>query len=122
MLDVKIILNSHMEEVLAFKCCGLPDQNLEMHVYNIGDHPVTVSGIFTLENEKESLTCNHLFPPWEQEIQPGDAVAFYCSMDERDWNKYSTLAISDKEGNVYRFSTKQITDYSLPKSSPGGEP
>jgi len=111
MLDVKIIMNSYMEEVLAFKCCGLPDQNLELHVYNKGDYPATVSGSFNLENENETLTCNHLFPPWDQQIQPGDGVAFYCSMDERDWNKYSTLAISDKEGNVYRFSTKHITDY-----------
>ncbi len=110
MLDVKIILNSNMEEVLAFKCCGVPDQNMEMHIYNRGDHPVTVSGTFDLENEMEPLTCNHLFPPWEQRIQPGLAVAFYCSMDEPVWNRYSTLAFSDKEGNVYRFSTKQITD------------
>ena len=95
MLDVKIILNSAMEEVLGFKCCGLPDQNLEMHVRNLGDHPVTVSGSFRLENEKETFACNHLFPPWEQRIPPGDAVAFYCSMDEPIWNRYSTLAINE---------------------------
>ncbi len=76
MLDVKIIMNSCMEEVLAFKCCGLPDQNLEMRIYNVGDHPVTVSGSFNLENETEILTCNHLFPPWDQRIHPGDGVGF----------------------------------------------
>ena len=122
MLDVKIILNSYMEDVLAFKCCGLPDQNLEMHIYNNDDHLVTVSGTFILENEKGRLTCNHLFPPWEQRIQPGDAVAFYCYMDESVWNRYTTLAISDRDGNVYRFPTKQITDHSFPKSSPAGKP
>jgi hypothetical protein len=110
MLDVKIIMNSAMEEVLGFKCCGLPDQNLEMHIRNIGDHPVTVSGSFDLENEKETLTCSHLFPPWEQTIPPKEAVAFYCSMDESVWNRYQTLTVSDKEGNVYRFSTNKITD------------
>ncbi len=104
-------MNSAMEEVLGFKCCNLPDQNLEMHVRNIGDHPVTVSGSFILENEKESLDCNHLFPPWEQTIPPGRATAFYCSMDEAVWNRYQMLTISDKEGNPYRFSIKKITDF-----------
>ncbi len=110
MLDVKIIMNSAMEEVLGFKCCGLPNQNLEMHIRNIGDHPVTVSGSFDLENEKETLSCNHLFPPWEQTIPPKEAVAFYCSMDESVWDRYQTLTISDTEGHVYRYSTDKITD------------
>lgn len=114
MLDVKIIINSNIEEVLGFKCCGLPDQNLEMHIRNIGDHPVKVSGNFVLENEKETLTCSHLFPPWDQTIVPGCATAFYCSMDELVWNRFSTLIFSDKQGNAYRFSTINITDYFFP--------
>jgi len=109
MLDVKVIMNSCMEEVLGFKCCGLPDQNLEMHIRNLGEQPVTVSGRFILENETETLTCNHLFPPWEQTINPGQATAFYCSMDESVWNRYQTLTISDKEGNMYRFSREKVT-------------
>jgi len=109
MLDVKVIMNSCMEEVLGFKCCGLPDQNLEMHIRNAGDNPVTVCGTFNLENETETLTCGHLFPPWEQTLQPGAATAFYCSMDESVWNRYQILTISDKEGNAYRFSIKEIT-------------
>lgn len=116
MLDVKVILNSNMEEVLSFKCCGLHDQNLEIHIRNTGDDPVTVSGSFTLENERESLICDYLFPPWEQRVFPGDATAFYCSMEESVWNRYQTLTISDKAGNTYRFSTKTITDYSFPNS------
>ena len=109
MLDVKVIMNSCMEELLGFKCCGLPDQNLEVHIRNNGDQPVTVSGRFSLENEKETFDCNHLFPPWEQTISPGDATAFYCSMDESVWNRYQTLTLSDKEGRAYRFSIKKIT-------------
>ena len=109
MLDVKVIMNSCMEEVLGFKCCGLPDQNLEMHIRNTGEYPVTISGAFRLENETETLICSHLFPPWEQTILPGAATAFYCSMDESVWNRYQTLIMSDKEGNAYRFSRKKIT-------------
>ncbi len=114
MLEVKIIMNSVMEEILAFKCCSIPNQNLEMHVNNVGDHPVTVPGRFILENDKDSMDCSHLFPPWDQKILPGDGVAFYCSMDESVWDQYSTLTIFDKESNAYRFSMEEITSYSLP--------
>lgn len=107
-------MNSVMEEILAFKCCSIPNQNLEIHVNNVGDHPVTVPGRFVLENENDSMDCSHLFPSWDQKILPGNGVAFYCSMDESDLDKYSTLTIFDREGNIYKFSTKEITSYSLP--------
>lgn len=114
MLEVKIIMNSVMEEVLAFRCCNIPDQNMEMHVNNVGDQPVIVPGRIVLENEKDSMDCSHLFPPWDQKILPGEGVAFYCSMDESDLEKYSALTVFDTEGNTYKFSTKEITDYSVP--------
>jgi len=98
-----------MEEVLAFKCCNIPNQNLEMHVRNIGDRPVTVTPRFILENEKGALECSHLFPPWEQMLNPGQAVAYYCSMDPLLWEQYEMLTIRDKEGNAYRFPVKEIT-------------
>ncbi|MCP4613923.1 MAG: hypothetical protein GY845_34990 [Planctomycetes bacterium] len=100
-----------MEEILAFKCCNLPDQNLEIHVNNIGENPVTVPGRFNLENENDILECSHLFPPWGQTIQPGTGAAFYCAMDESEWEQYQTLTIFDSEGCAYRFSTKEITEY-----------
>lgn len=114
MLEVKIIMNSVMEEILAFKCCNLPDQNLEMHVNNNGDHPVIVPSRFTLENETDTLECSHLFPPWGQTIQPGTGAAFYCSMDESEWEQYSKLTIFDEDGNTYKFSTKEITQCQIP--------
>ncbi len=114
MLKVKIIMNSVMEEILAFRCCNIPNQNLEMHVDNTGDQPVTVPGRFTLENENGILECSHLFPPWGQTIEPGTGAAFYCSMDESEWERYQTLTIFDGEGNTYRFSTKEVTGYLYP--------
>jgi len=111
MLSVKIIMNSCMEEVLSFKCSNLHDQNLEMHVLNKGDRPVAVHGHIVLENEEDILECNHLFPPWEQTVRPGQGAAFYCSMDPLVWEQYETLTIVDKEGNPYRFSIKEITEY-----------
>lgn len=114
MLEVKIIMNSVMEEILAFKCCNLPDQNLEMHVNNAGDQPVTVPGRFVLENEKGRMDCSHLFPPWPQKIEPGDGAAFYCSLDESVWRQYSRLTIFDIDGNAYSFYTGEVTDYGVP--------
>ena len=114
MLKVKVIMNSVIEEVLSFKCCGLHNQNLEMHVDNFGDRPVTVPGRFNLENDDGILECGHLFPPWGQTIHHGTGVAFYCSMDESEWEKYEVLTIFDAEGNTYRFFIKEITGYISP--------
>ena len=113
MLNVKVIMNSFMEEVLSFKCSSLHDQNLEMHVLNRGDHPVTVPGYFRLENENASLECRHLYPPWEQTIKPGEGAAFYCSLDPLVWGQYRYLTIVDSEGNSYKFSIKEITEYQM---------
>lgn len=110
MLDVRIIMNSVMEEILAFKCCNIPNQNFEMHVDNRGDHPVTVPGKLLLENETGAADWYYLFPPWTQTIQPGEGAAFYCTMDERMWRRYRALTIFDGEGNAYRFDAQQVTE------------
>lgn len=110
-LTVRVIMNSCMEEVLAFKCCSLPNQNLEMHVRNTGDRAVTVSPRLVLENASGSWECGHLFPPWEQHLTPGEAVAYYCSMPPLLWEQYETVSVFDKEGNAYRFPLKEITEY-----------
>ena len=115
MLKVKVIMNSVMEEILSFRCCNIPNQNLEMHVDNIGDLPLTVPGRFNLGNEKGTLECSHLFPPWGQTIQPGTGVAFYCSMDESEWEQYETLTVFDNEEKSYRFLVKDITEYGIPQ-------
>ncbi len=106
MLDVKIFMNSSVEEVLAFKCCNLPDQNLEIHVINKGNTSTSIQHYFILENEKETFRCDNLYPPWKQTIEPGSAVAYYCSFDPLLWDKYRFLTIFDCDGNPYRFSTK----------------
>ncbi len=111
MLTIKVIMNSCMEEVLAFKCCNIPNQNLEMHVRNVGDRPVTVLSRFSLENDRAVWDYGLLFPPWEQTLAPGEAVAYYCSMDPLLWEQYAVISLFDKEGRVYRFPTREITEY-----------
>lgn len=108
MIDVTIIQNSNMEDVLAFKCCSLHDQNLEIHVRNIGERPVVIPGYVDLENDNETIRCNHLYPPWERSLSPGEVAAFYCQMDSEMWNQYQTLVIFDTDGNAYRFPMSKM--------------
>jgi len=103
MIDVRIIQDSSMEDVLAFKCCNLLDQNIEIHIRNIGDRPVTIPGYIELENENEKMRCNHLYPPWNRSLSPGEVAAFYCQMDNEIWRRFQTLVILDLNGNAYRF-------------------
>ncbi len=54
MLEIRPIMNSAMEEILAFKtCCGLKmfDQNLEILIRNTGNDPVTIPSCFRLEGD-----------------------------------------------------------------------
>lgn len=112
MLALRVIMNSPMEEILAFKCCSIPNQNLEMHVRNRGDRSITITPRFVLENERNCWECAHLFPPWEQTLAPGEAAAYYCSMPPPLWEQFTAISIFDREGNAYRFRTKEITEYS----------
>ena len=52
MLEIRLIMNSAVEDILSFKtCCGLKmfDQNLEIHLINRGPSPVVVPSCFDLE-------------------------------------------------------------------------
>jgi len=104
LLKIHYIMNSAMEDILAFKtCCGLKmfDQNLEIHLTNQGKSPVIVPGYFDLETNEGIKRIETLTPPGEQAIKPGEITAFYCSMDETLWNKARVITFYDKEGNKY---------------------
>ena len=107
MLDVKIFINSAIEDILAFKCCNLPDQNLEFHVINKGEKSASIKNYFILENERESITVHTIYPPWKQIIEPGSAVAYYCSFDLSEWERYDTFVIEDMNGKYFRFPLKE---------------
>jgi hypothetical protein len=109
MLKIHCIMNSAVEDVLAFKtCCGLKmfDQNLEIHLTNQGHVPVTVLSYCDLETDQGTNRINTLTPPGEHHLQPEEIMAFYCSMDETLWEKARLLTFFDKEGNRYSASIK----------------
>jgi len=109
-LEIKVMMNSSCEDILAFKtCCGLKafDQNLEVHVKNIGPAPVTVPSFFDLESDTGTTRVENLMPPGEHVIAPGEIKAFYCYMDEALWNASRTLVFYDSAGRRYMTETRQ---------------
>ena len=101
MITLNVIMNTSMEEVLAFKCCALPNQNLEVHVVNGSEKPLVMKSEFLLINDEETFTVENVYPPFRQTIPPKDICAFYSSIDETDWRKYHTFQMVDMEGNRY---------------------
>ncbi len=107
MLEINIIMNSAVAEIFAFKtCCGLKvmDQNLEIHITNTGQNPVTVPSWFDLETEDGRRRISNLMPAGEHNLAPGEMIGFYCYMDEELWNKAKSLAFQDLDGKVYPVS------------------
>ena len=103
MLKLTIIMNSGVEEILEFKCCNLLEMNLELVFQNIGDVPIPVPHKFILENDIEREEFANVYPPWKQTIAPRDYASIYCSMDERIWDKFQNLIITDEKGNESVF-------------------
>lgn len=105
MLDVKFIMNSAVEEIFSFKtCCGLMrvfDQNLEIHLRNMGDKPLLVPNYFDLVGTHGSSRVETLTPPGAHYLAPGDILALYCSMDPQVWDKSRQAVFYDMEGVEY---------------------
>ncbi len=109
MIDIRPIMNSCAEDVLAFKtCCGLKmsDQNLEIHLENRGVHRVVMRGYFDLMGDYGEKRITALTPAGEKVIEPGETIACYCYMDESVWNHSQCLRFYDLDGTVYETGIK----------------
>lgn len=104
MLEIRPIMNSCVEEIFGFKtCCGLTmfDQNLEIHVQNRGDRPISVQSLFDVIGPYGTKRVATLIPSGPQRIEPGEMVAFYCSMDEDLWKASELIVFYDKDERAY---------------------
>jgi hypothetical protein len=104
MLDIRLNMNSAVEDVLNFKtCCGLQaqDQNLEILVSNRGDAPVELPARFDLEVAGQTLHFAHLMPAQGIRVEPGAVQAFYCQMDEALWAKAERIVLFDRADGFY---------------------
>ena len=104
MLEIRPIMNTPTEEILEFRsCCNIRafDQNLEIHLTNRSSQTVGVPSYFDLKTAQESRRIETLMPHGEQRIGPGETIAFYCTMDEKQWNAAQRMVFYDSEGNAY---------------------
>ena len=116
-LAIKPIMNSEVEEVLAFKtCCGLRafDQNLEVQIRNEGKEPVTLRSHLDLITPDGPYRVANLMPNGPQLLAPGALMAFYCTMDEELWNRASELVLEDAEGARYEVVVEHQRERGLP--------
>ncbi len=108
MLEIKVIMNSSSEDVLAFKtCCSLRvwDQNLEIRIKNRGSTAVVIPSYFDLETTDGTKRIETLMPNGDQRLEPGQFINFYCFMEEKDWEKATKITFYDKKGNPYSVDT-----------------
>ena len=101
MLQIRVIMNSSIEDVLSFKCCNLHDQNCEIHLKNRGTEPIRVPSSCELIGEAERFRLDTLYPAGTCTIAPGDVTAFYCTLDEEVFAKYESIAFTDTEGREH---------------------
>ncbi len=111
MLEIRPIMNTPTEEIFEFRsCCNIRvfDQNLEILVTNRSDRTVAVPSYFDLTTEQESRRIETLMPHGEQRIGPGETIAFYCTMDEKQWNAAQRMVFYDNEGNPYSVNINEV--------------
>jgi hypothetical protein len=108
MLEIKVIMNSSIEEVLAFKCCHLMDQNLEIHLKNVGQESLAVPSSCELVNEDGRFSINYLYPQGGYTIHPGETVAYYCSLPDAVFEKYQSIVFRDASGREHRATLRPM--------------
>jgi len=101
MLLIKVIMNSPVEEILAFKCCHMLDQNLEIHLKNLGQEAVSVPSSCELVGERDRMRIDYLYPQGGYLVQPGEIVAFYCSLQDEVFEKYRSIVFRDALGREH---------------------
>jgi hypothetical protein len=102
MLQIRVIMNSSIEEVLSFKCCNLHDQNCEIHLKNIGTEPILVPSSCELTGKIPVLRIDTLYPGGTYTILPGEVTACYCTLAEEVLDRYDSIIFTDAEGRQYR--------------------
>ncbi len=110
MLEIRPIMNTATEEIFEFRsCCNIRafDQNLEIHITNRSDHMVVVPSYFDLKDMQETKRIETLMPHGEQCIRPGEVIAFYCTMDEKQWNAAQQMVFYDNQGNRYTLDLNE---------------
>jgi len=110
MLELKIMMNSSVEEILDFKCCHLQGMNLELSLKNQGDESFEAPTSFKLEPDEKSHPLFYLYPPWTQQIEPGTCLSLYCNMSDNILPQYRIIRFFTKDQELCHFEIKECLD------------
>ncbi|GEM_PF-1610018 len=105
MLEVTIITDSPVADIFACKCCGgsLPDQNLEILIFNRGTIAVAIQSRLRLENGPDALDWEAVCPAGGRQIPPGEVAALYTRLDPSVLERYRDLVLFDRQDGTHRF-------------------
>lgn len=103
-VEIKVLMNSSIEDVLSFKCCNLHDQNMEIHLKNLGPESLTVPGMCELvgKSEADRFRIETLFPVGPYTLPPGEVVACYCTLEDETYARYGWIVFHDTKGREHR--------------------
>ena len=108
MIEIKVLMNSAIEEVLSFKCCNLHGLNMEIHLKNLDSEPVTVPNVCELlDAEGEKLRINNLYPVGPYTLPPGESLACYSSLPEEMFTRYQWIIFRDTLNREHRAPVSQ---------------
>jgi len=104
MIRIKVFMNSSVEEILSFKCCNMHGQNLEIHLTNLTDEPLTVPGFCDLVGERgeEPFRIDTLCPPGPYKLLPGEPLACYGMLLDEIYEQYRWIVFRDERGREHR--------------------
>lgn len=109
MLQLKIMMNSGVEEIFATNCCAVHDANLEIILTNVGVSSISVAGRFSLAGVGKIEPLN-LYPQGVRTLAPGEAASYYAAMDPDRWAGYSTMTVTDTDGCTHVFELHPTID------------
>ena len=109
MIGIRVFMNSAVEEILSFKCCNLHDQNLEIHLENRENQPVTVPGCCELvaEEDDDRYRIDTLYPPGPYVLDPGEVRACYGTLTDQVYEQYRWIVFRDGRGGEHRAPLHQ---------------
>jgi hypothetical protein len=100
-------MGSACEDIFSKKCCNYPDQNLEIHLTNQSNKPLTIPSFCDFssgdsEREEKLDRVDYLMPHGSIRLEPGKSSSYYCYMDENKFRRYTHVIFYDEEGREYR--------------------
>ncbi len=107
MLEIRVIMNSTVEDVISFKCCNLHDQNLEIHLKNTGSEVLEIPNACELVGEEGRYRIEYLYPAGPYRLEPGEVTACYCTLADEVFDRHRRIVFTDTQGRRYEAPLRE---------------